>query len=186
MNNHQQTTTPQHSFFHGKTPPMLAPPTLMPQPKGKQAVDTNCNLDGLHASIRVKQDHYRQFVKSLSIAQHQPESLYHKRKRACEAYTKSVMCAHEAPTAKFTSNATALVGKAETPHHGKSKRAPPKPQRQQPQRQQRQGSFEDAVMWELVKDLEDMTNVHYNFIMREVVMLKGKKRRKNQTKHFRF
>lgn len=173
MNRHRHTTAPPHSFFDSTARPICAPSTPMPKPRGiKQAMDRNCKLDELRSTIRTKQHHYRQFVESLSIAQRKPESLYHKRKRACEEHAMHAMCVCEVPmaTPNSTINAT-LVGRTTTPHHGCSKRWKSK---------------KFAVMWELVKDLEASTDVDYNFIMQDVAALRGKKRRITQTKHFRF
>ena len=42
------------------------------------------------------------------------------------------------------------------------------------------------VVWELIKDLEDITDLSCNFIIRDVMKLQGVKRRRNSVKRFTF
>lgn len=107
-------------------------------------------------NIRRSQKLYKEYVQSLKAAKRIPESLYTKRKRACKEFMKL-----EAPVAApQTFGADARLAPSVSPRYNPR-----------------------DILVELVKDLEAVSDVKHNFIMRDVAKL-GEKRKCKKTQYF--
>ena len=130
-----------------------------------------------HANIAIAQDRYRQFVHGLQAAlPHQtsmrPQTLYEKRKRACEAYMEK--CRMGAMAECQASHALEATGVQMSPKVA-TKRCANREFHPQGGHACRRGN---KVLWELVLECQAITDVKHNFIMREVAKIEGTKRRR--------
>jgi len=130
-----------------------------------------------HVNICLQQRNYKQYLQKLETsgkAQMKPMSLYHKRKRVCAEYISKC----EATQGHGVGTHVTEVGR------GASTMIPLGVREME--LDARPPLKTCKKMWELVKDLESITDVNYNFIWRDMSAGYSTKRMRTRTKHFKY
>ena len=130
-----------------------------------------------HVNICLQQRNYKQYLQKLGTsgkAQMKQMSLYHKRKRVCAEYISKC----EATQGHGVGTHVTEVGR------GASTMIPLGVREME--LDARPPLKTCKKMWELVKDLESITDVNYNFIWRDMSAGYSTKRMRTRTKHFKY